>query len=58
MTARPVYPRGGKSARKTEEADCIATDLRSALIALGEITGKSVDADVVDRIFSRFCVGK
>ena len=28
------------------------------LIALGEITGKSVDADVVDRIFSRFCVGK
>ena len=34
------------------------TDLRSALIALGEITGKSVDADVVDRIFSRFCVGK
>ena len=46
------------SALHTEEADCIATDLRSALIALGEITGKSVDADVVDRIFSRFCVGK
>ena len=46
------------SALQTEEADCIATDLRSALIALGEITGKSVDADVVDRIFSRFCVGK
>lgn len=46
------------SALQTQEADCIATDLRSALIALGEITGKSVDADVVDRIFSRFCVGK
>ena len=34
------------------------TYLLAALIALGEITGKSVDADVVDRIFSRFCVGK
>lgn len=46
------------SALQTEEADCAATDLRAALIALGEITGRSVDADVVDRIFSRFCVGK
>lgn len=46
------------SALEANEPDCIATDLRAALIALGDITGKSVDASVIDRIFSRFCVGK
>jgi len=38
--------------------DCVATDLHAALHALGEITGDSVDAQVLDRIFQRFCVGK
>lgn len=42
----------------TGEADCIATDLRSCLMALGEITGAQADENVIDRIFSRFCVGK
>lgn len=42
----------------TDEADCIATDLRSCLMALGEITGAQADENVIDRIFSRFCVGK
>lgn len=46
------------SALQTEEPDCVATDLRSALLALGEITGKNADAGVLDRIFARFCVGK
>jgi len=40
------------------EFDCIATDIRTALHALGEITGTDVDDSVIDRIFSRFCVGK
>ncbi len=40
------------------EADCIATDLRSCLLALGEITGAEADDSVIDRIFSKFCVGK
>jgi len=40
------------------EADCIATDLRSCLLALGEITGAQADDTVIDRIFSKFCVGK
>ena len=38
--------------------DLAATDIREALHALGAITGSDVDADVIDRIFSRFCVGK
>ncbi len=40
------------------EPDCIATDLSEALHQLGTITGTDVDAEVVDRIFANFCVGK
>ena len=40
------------------ELDCIATDIRQALYALGGITGDDVDARVIERIFERFCVGK
>ena len=46
------------SAMAAEELDCSATDIRSALHFLGEITGTDVDDAVIDRIFSRFCVGK
>ncbi|MEG1560496.1 MAG: tRNA uridine-5-carboxymethylaminomethyl(34) synthesis GTPase MnmE [Clostridia bacterium] len=38
--------------------EMIATDIRSALIALAEITGRECDTQMLDRIFSRFCVGK
>lgn len=38
--------------------DLVVIDVREALGALGEITGDTVDEDIVDRIFSDFCVGK
>ena len=40
------------------ELDCVATDLTEALHRLGSITGTDVDAEVIDRIFANFCVGK
>ena len=35
-----------------------ASDLRQALHAIGKITGKSSDPDVLDEIFRNFCIGK
>ncbi|MCL2879369.1 MAG: tRNA uridine-5-carboxymethylaminomethyl(34) synthesis GTPase MnmE [Treponema sp.] len=38
--------------------DLIAPLLREAINALGEITGEVSSADILEEIFSRFCVGK
>jgi len=38
--------------------DLAATDIRAAWHALGEVSGGTVDEDVVQRIFAKFCVGK
>jgi tRNA modification GTPase len=38
--------------------ELIASDLRAALLSLGEITGSNAGQDLLDEIFSRFCIGK
>lgn len=38
--------------------DCVAIDLRNAWEKLGEISGDTLDEDIIDRIFSEFCIGK
>ena len=38
--------------------DLISIDLTQAYEALGEITGETLDEDIIDKIFSEFCLGK
>ena len=51
-----------ESARETVKSnvgiDFVSIDLRTALELFGEITGESVTEDVINEIFSKFCIGK
>lgn len=38
--------------------DLLFVDLEDAVTALGEITGETVQEEIIDRVFERFCVGK
>ena len=38
--------------------DALSIDLKGAILKLGEVTGDDVTEEVLDGIFSRFCVGK
>ena len=51
-----------ESARETIKSnvgiDFVSIDLRAALELFGELTGESVTEDVINEIFSKFCIGK
>ena len=38
--------------------DLISVDLKEALDSLSEITGEISSEDILDHVFSNFCVGK
>ncbi len=38
--------------------DCIAIDIRNAALYLGSITGENISDEILDEIFSTFCIGK
>lgn len=38
--------------------ECILIDLKTAYNALGEITGDTANEKIIDRVFSKFCLGK
>lgn len=51
----------GKAAKGMEEGvglELVAIDLKEGLDGLGEIVGEVVTEDLLDRIFSEFCIGK
>jgi tRNA modification GTPase len=49
---------GAEALGRGTPLDFVALDLRGALDALGEITGQTATADLLDRIFAEFCIGK
>ncbi len=38
--------------------DCVEVDIKNCWENLGEITGDTVGEDIIDKIFSEFCIGK
>jgi tRNA modification GTPase len=44
--------------KNTSAIDLASIDARNAWFSLGEITGETLEEDIIDKIFSEFCVGK
>src|SRR5262245_20973821 len=56
--ANASLARAQDAARDGLPGEIVALELRESLLAIGEVTGKTVGEDLLDRIFSKFCVGK
>ncbi len=44
--------------KKNITIDMVAEDIRQSIVHLDEISGRHVSEELLDRIFSRFCIGK
>ena len=58
VTAAEALARSEQVAADGLPWDFWTIDLRQAIRSLGEITGEQLTESVLDRIFSRFCIGK
>jgi tRNA modification GTPase len=56
--ARTALGRAAEAGREGAPGEIVAFELRESLSAIGEVTGEVVGEDLLDRIFSRFCIGK
>ncbi len=56
--ARDALSEASEKIHQNVPSELIASDLREALNQLGEIVGKTDHEEILDRIFSKFCIGK
>lgn len=56
--AHAFLSHAAEAARAGFPMDAVAQDLEDALSCLGEITGETTSAEILDAVFSGFCVGK
>ncbi len=56
--ARAAAQRAIDALRENVTLELAALDLRIAVNAIGEIVGKTATEDLLDSIFSQFCIGK
>lgn len=47
-----------KSISEQLPSDFVSIDIKQAWLMLGEITGETLDENIIDQIFSQFCLGK
>ena len=43
---------------KGHNEETLAFDIRNSINAIGKITGETTEIDILDHIFSNFCIGK
>jgi tRNA modification GTPase len=58
LSAAALLERARETLRSAEPSELAAVDGRAALNELGRVTGETVDAELLDAIFARFCIGK
>ncbi len=58
VRAREAVTAFQSNVRAEEPPEILAADLRDAVMALDEISGKQITEEILDVIFSRFCIGK
>jgi tRNA modification GTPase len=58
LTARDALDRTAEAAGLGLSDDLVIVELREALEHLGHIVGAVYTDDVLDRVFSKFCIGK
>jgi tRNA modification GTPase len=56
--ARVATLRTLEALREKQTLELVALDLRIAVNAVGEIVGQTTTEDLLDLIFSQFCIGK
>lgn len=44
--------------KSTLAIDLVSIDIKNAWVSLGKITGDTLEEDIIDKIFSQFCLGK
>lgn len=57
-SASQAIERADRTIEENFSPELIAIELKEALDSIGEITGEIVTDDILDRIFSQFCIGK
>ena len=58
VKARDNISNGIEDMKNGYPLDAVEIDLRNAFNQLGEITGETIEEDVLDKIFKDFCIGK
>ncbi len=58
LLAGKRYIQEAMDAMEKVSLDCLGVDLQNAMDSLGEITGRNLKEESINRIFKEFCIGK